>query len=245
MPPIARSYMTRLAFLLVLPALLLSAACNGGLEPSQLGPLPTAPGLTPFPTLPAVGSPDADIAPTLPVSPGLTPSPTLPADVSSDATIAPTLPAAPGLTPFSTLPLYGQPVNDSEAVVTVGESRFAVEVADTPEARQQGLSDRASLDEGAGMLFVYESESQYTFWMNRMHFPLDMIWIDAGCVVADITPDVPPPAPGQTSADLPHFSPNAPVQYVLEVNAGVAAASGIAAGDPVEFGGTLAGKSGC
>ena len=142
MPRIARSYMTGLVFLLVLPALLLSSACDGGLDPSQLGPLPTAPGLTPFPTLPAAGSSDADIAPTLPAAPGLTPPPTLPAAGSSEATIAPTLPVAPGLTPFPTLPLYGQPANDGEAVVTVGESRFAVEVADTPEAQRQGLSDR-------------------------------------------------------------------------------------------------------
>ena len=107
------------------------------------------------------------------------------------------------------------------------------------------IRDRPSLEADHGMLFIYDVPALYTFWMPRMHFPLDMIWIDSECVVADITRDAPPQAPGQSLADLPHYGPNLPVQYVLEVNAGTAAASGIEVGDGVSFGGPIAGKFGC
>ncbi len=238
------SYIRPVVFTLILPALLLSVACNGAPEAPSLGPLPTVPGLTPFPTLPS-GEPGPTTDPGPGAAPGLTPFPTLPSGSQPSPSVAPELPTATGLTPFPTLPIYGQPGDAAEAVVTVGESRFVVEVADTPDKRQQGLSDREPLEEGAGMLFIYDYESVYSFWMNRMHFPLDMIWIDSSCAVSDITRDAPPPEPGQSPEDLPRFQPNAPAQYVLEVNAGVAAASGISPGDPVSFGGSLDGESGC
>jgi uncharacterized membrane protein (UPF0127 family) len=107
------------------------------------------------------------------------------------------------------------------------------------------LSGRPSLAPGTGMLFIFETEGVYYFWMKDMRFPLDMVWISAGCVVVDITKDAPPPEPGQALAELARYSPSQPAQYVLEINAGEAEAADIHAGDPVEFGGSLAGAYGC
>ena len=56
-----------------------------------------------------------------------------------------------------------------------------MDLADTPEKRFQGLSGREILEEGTGMLFVFQEERQHTFWMKDMRFPLDMIWITAEC----------------------------------------------------------------
>ena len=117
-------------------------------------------------------------------------------------------------------------------VVTVGSAALTVELALTPAQRVQGLSGRPELARGTGMLFVYTQEGRHSFWMIDMNFPLDLVWISAQCTVIEITSNVPPPAPGQTSAELPRYVPETPVQYVLEVNAGDMESAGIQVGDP-------------
>ena len=118
-----------------------------------------------------------------------------------------------------------------------------MELAVTSDEQQQGLSDRPSLDPGAGMLFVYDSPKVVAFWMKNMHFPLDILWIGPDCTLVDFSRNVPPPAPGTESSDLERYRPGAEIQYVLEVNAG--AAAGMQVGNPVEFGGAIAGEYGC
>ena len=129
-------------------------------------------------------------------------------------------------------------------VVRVGESTFTAEVADTQPKRAQGLSERPSLVEGTGMLFIFRREGRYPFWMNKMQFPLDIVWISSQCAVVDITRDVPHPVPGDDS-DLPLYQPSQLAQFVLEINAGVSEAQGIDIGDVVSFEGTLAGEHDC
>jgi uncharacterized membrane protein (UPF0127 family) len=142
--------------------------------------------------------------------------------------------AAPTATPIAPAP-----------TVTIGDASFVVELAVTPQERAQGLSGRPGLAPGTGMLFIFGTEDLYSFWMKDMRFPLDLVWISAECAVVDITEDAPPPAPGQTTADLPTYRPSEPAQYVLEINAGEAESAGIRPGDPVEFAGSLAGTYGC
>ena len=138
------------------------------------------------------------------------------------------------------------PASDAPVpVVTVGSAALTVELALTPAQRVQGLSGRPELARGTGMLFVYTQEGRHSFWMIDMNFPLDLVWISAQCTVIEITSNVPPPAPGQTSAELPRYVPETPVQYVLEVNAGDMESAGIQVGDPVAFTGSLTGLYGC
>ena len=129
------------------------------------------------------------------------------------------------------------------ATVSVGGATFSVELAVTNDEQHQGLSDRPSLDRGAGMLFVYDSPRTRAFWMKNMHFPLDILWIGADCTLVDFSRDVPPPAPGTKNSDLERYRPSAEIQYVLEVNAG--AAADMQVGNTVEFGGAIAGEYGC
>jgi uncharacterized membrane protein (UPF0127 family) len=131
------------------------------------------------------------------------------------------------------------------ATVTVGDASFVVELAATPAQRAQGLSGHPPLAAGSGMLFVFEAERRHSFWMKEMLFPLDILWIDSQCVLADITENAPKPEPGQTLNDLPTFAPSAPVKYVLEVNGGTARQTGLRRGDQATFAGSLAGRFGC
>ena len=95
------------------------------------------------------------------------------------------------------------------------------------------------------MLFVYDEDGPRTFWMPDMHFPLDMVWIRADCTVAGVTADVPNP-PLDTPRDQLKLYPSAGmVRFILELNAGQAAASGIEAGGTVKFDGQIAGEWGC
>lgn len=128
-----------------------------------------------------------------------------------------------------------------QAVVTVGTASFKVELAITQDQRTQGLSGRTTLAPRSGMLFVFDEEALYSFWMKEMRFPLDVVWIDARCTVVDILRMAPPPAPGQGLDELAIYNPDAPALYVLEVNGGETGAVGVRLGDRVEFAGSLAG----
>jgi len=129
--------------------------------------------------------------------------------------------------------------------VVIGSTAFPVEVAETPEQRRQGLSERESLESGAGMLFVYESARSLQFWMVRMQFPLDFVWIGDDCTVGEISRDVPPPSPGADDSEIVRVSPSGEMQFVLEINAGQAEALGLGVGDGVVFGGSIEGRFGC
>lgn len=94
----------------------------------------------------------------------------------------------------------------------VGEVALQVEIASTGQQRYAGLSFRESLDEGAGMLFVYPKEQPLVFTMRNTLLPLSIAFIDADLVIDEIIDmDV---GPGQL------FPSRAPAQFALEVNQG-------------------------
>ena len=112
--------------------------------------------------------------------------------------------------------------------VTVGTTTIAVGVANTPTARAQGLSGRASLPDSSGMLFVFDMPGNYGFWMKDMQFPLDIIFADASGRIVSVYQNL---SPQTYLANPPQvFYPAAPALYVLEVPAGFAAAHGISVG---------------
>jgi uncharacterized protein len=116
--------------------------------------------------------------------------------------------------------------------VHVGKASVRAELAETPAARERGLSGRESLAEDRGMLFVYSDRAERTYWMKGMHFPIDIVWIDRGRVAG-----VEPNAPVPTGNDLPLYPSRVPADRVLEVRAGWAARHGVERGDRVNVGG--------
>lgn len=104
-----------------------------------------------------------------------------------------------------------------------GSESFTVEVADDAAERAQGLMFRETMDPGQGMLFVYESPRSVSFWMKNTLIPLDMIFADAAGRVTRVH-----------SMAIPHdetpISGGDDVQYVLEINGGLAAKLGLAPG---------------
>ena len=100
---------------------------------------------------------------------------------------------------------------------------LAVEIAETPEARARGLMGRVLSEYLAGMLFVFASAEQQTFWMRNTPSSLDMIFVDAGGTVLNTAAYTTP-----MSDQL--YSSAGPAKYVVETKAGFADRFGIRAG---------------
>lgn len=110
-----------------------------------------------------------------------------------------------------------------------------VEVADTNDKIQLGLSYRDHMNEDVGMLFDLGYEDTYpSFWMKGMHFPLDFIWINDNKVV-DIHTDVPNMPLDTPDSQLQLYRPTKPVDMILEVNAGFVSKHDIQVGDSIEI----------
>lgn len=121
-------------------------------------------------------------------------------------------------------------VNSSQVIVSVNGHNYLAQIAKTDQERERGLSDRESLGAGQGMLFVFDKPDAYGFWMKDMKFPLDIIWINGNTVV-DIKSNLPPE--GHSPALI--YKPQAPADYVLEINQGEVEKNGFKIGDKVEI----------
>lgn len=104
-----------------------------------------------------------------------------------------------------------------------GQARFSVELADTGAERARGLMFRDSLPRSAGMLFVYETPQQASFWMKNTLIPLDMIFADASGRVTRVHSNA-------TPQDLTPIDGGEGVAAVLEINGGLAQKLGIGPG---------------
>ena len=117
------------------------------------------------------------------------------------------------------------------AVILRGGQRFAVEIVTTDEERARGLMNRTSLPRDRGMLFVFATDEEHSFWMKNTLIPLDMVWLDQGRRVVAFHSNVPP-----CRVDpCPNYAPGASARYVLELNGGTAAEAGVKVGDLVTF----------
>jgi uncharacterized membrane protein (UPF0127 family) len=113
--------------------------------------------------------------------------------------------------------------------ISIGDASVTVEVADTPPSIAQGLSGRAFLQDGCGMIFIFNMDSRWRFWMKDMRFPVDIIWADALGTILMIAHRVSP-------ASFPNrFYPPQPARYVLEVPSGFAAEHHITEGMKIEI----------
>ena len=115
--------------------------------------------------------------------------------------------------------------------ILVGNILLVVEIAKTSADQQKGLSGRTSLPSDHGMLFVFDHEDYYGFWMIDMKFPLDIIWFNSTRQAVFIEQNLPPCTP----QNCPVFTPNVKAMYVLEVNAGFVLAHQIALGTTFTF----------
>lgn len=89
---------------------------------------------------------------------------------------------------------------------------FEVEVAKTPQEKEQGLQYRSVLAQDHGMLFVYDKPQYVHFWMKNTKIPLDLIFIDANGVINQVVTR-------DDCGSLKETHSSAPIMAVLEINA--------------------------
>lgn len=109
-----------------------------------------------------------------------------------------------------------------------GPRRYRVAVARTPEEQARGLMFRESMPADEGMIFPMDPPRPASFWMKNTILPLDMIFIRADGTIAHVAERTVP-------YSLDTVDSGEPVAAVLELNAGAAAAAGMAPGDRVKW----------
>jgi len=127
-------------------------------------------------------------------------------------------------------PIVAAPKMRMETIVVVtstGRHLFAVEIADTPSHRRQGLMQRTQLASDSGMLFDNGVDREMYMWMKDTILSLDMIFINKDGVVVNVTKNTVP----FSEAIIPSGQP---VRGVLEVIAGTADRINLKPGDRIE-----------
>ncbi|MBY5988542.1 DUF192 domain-containing protein [Roseovarius atlanticus] len=104
-----------------------------------------------------------------------------------------------------------------------GSASFTVELADDRAERAQGLMNRDSMARSAGMLFAYPAPRPVRFWMRNTLIPLDMIFLDDTGTVQKVHHEAQP-------LDESLIYGGDAIQYVLEINGGMARQLGISEG---------------
>lgn len=108
------------------------------------------------------------------------------------------------------------------------------ELATAPADQQRGLMFRTRLAADRGMLFVFPQPAPHPFWMYQTLIPLDILWMDANRTIIEISAHT-PPCPPDLGQNCPNYGGSQPAQYVLELAAGAAQASGLKVGDRLKF----------
>lgn len=107
---------------------------------------------------------------------------------------------------------------------------FQTELARQKTEQYKGLSDRKEMSENKGMLFLFPDKKDRAFVMRNMNFPLDIIFISEGRVV-NLFRDLPPEGDNPSHS----YHSGAPVDAVLEINAGLSRHCGIGVGSLVKW----------
>ena len=115
--------------------------------------------------------------------------------------------------------------------IKIGSQEIKAEVVDNEAARIKGLSERDSIDNNGGMLFVFEKPDIYPFWMKDMKFATDIIWIKDKKIVEIVKDAQPPTAEGKTIS----YTPRAQADLVLETVAGFCDENGVKIGDDINI----------
>jgi uncharacterized membrane protein (UPF0127 family) len=130
---------------------------------------------------------------------------------------------------FSAWYFFLQPINTVR--IAFAGVTLTVELAKTSAEQERGLSYRDSMPPDHGMLFLFDSEANWGFWMHEMRFPLDIIWFNSQRQAVYIQQSLQPCTP----QNCPVFIPSAKAMYVLEVNAGFVESHDVTLGDAFTF----------
>jgi hypothetical protein len=125
---------------------------------------------------------------------------------------------------------YKEIVYKSEKVC-IRDNCFEVEIAENFLEQSRGLMFRKSLADNTGMLFVFDKDAIYSFWMKNTKIPLDIIWINSDNEIVYIFEFAEP----CRTFFCPKINPNKNAKYVLEINAGLSEKFNFKIGDQIKI----------
>ena len=106
--------------------------------------------------------------------------------------------------------------------------KLDIEIASTDYEIQTGLMYREDMGDTQGMLFVFTEEAPHSFYMKNTLIPLDILFIDKELTIVNIHRNAEP----LNETGIPS---GGPVQYVLEVRAGMSDKWGLEEGDRIQY----------
>lgn len=136
---------------------------------------------------------------------------------------------------FLTFSFINQPLSSLAAQrwqIALGGATVDAEVVISAYDQQLGLGNRFSLPKDKGMLFLYKRPGERVFWMKRMNFPIDIIWLENKRII-HIEQNVQPPGPGTPDRKLRTYGEGIYADMVLEVVAGFSKKEKLSIGDRI------------
>jgi uncharacterized membrane protein (UPF0127 family) len=133
--------------------------------------------------------------------------------------------------PVDTAPVVFTKEGDLQVLKAASDSVLVtldIELALTAYEIQTGLMYRKEMGKKEGMLFVFEEEGPHSFYMKNTLIPLDILFIDKDLRIVNIHRNAPP----LNESGIPS---GGPVQYVLEINAGLSDLWGLGIGDHIRY----------
>lgn len=109
--------------------------------------------------------------------------------------------------------------NYEKTTISVNGFKVSMAIASTNEQRIRGLSGVEKMNENEGMLFLFDKPSKQGFWMNKMNFPIDIIWLDSNNKVVHIEKQL---EPCKLILACPVYNPEFDSLYVIELRSGFA-----------------------
>jgi len=120
-------------------------------------------------------------------------------------------------------------LNKSSLIVSTSKKTcylLSIWVAHSIKEKARGLMYVRNMPEQSGMLFVYTESDQRSMWMKNTYIPLDIIFIKNSETISSIARNTEP-------LSLKNIRSTEPVNYVLEINAGMTKKMGIVPNDKV------------
>lgn len=98
---------------------------------------------------------------------------------------------------------------------------------------EHGMMYRDALPQGRGVLFVYQKPAYLRSWMSNVKVPLDIVFMDAGHTIMEISADT--PICTTKPEDCLTYGGHHLEQFVLQLRAGEAKRLGLHEGQTLRF----------
>jgi hypothetical protein len=123
----------------------------------------------------------------------------------------------------------------------IGSSEYTLELADTPDRIQEGLSGRTDIPRKSGMLFVMPEECRQDFWMKGCITNMDAIFLNSEGRIVNMhrmlaeTPRNKFESAQDYENRLRLYSSEEPAKYVIEIPCGDITRLGLNLGETIDL----------